>query len=191
MTLHPSSPAPHPDQVTVLARHRPVPMAEVQGALALDLSPRYDLPPHLGTGDAGDADEPGFGCGGAGLADLVPIGLPVRRSIEQWSRQYAQAAVEIVGGDRPVSQLARWTSTSVHEDLCRRAQLVARAGGHRPGQRRVQPVRPRVLSVRTCFLSPAVVEAGVHVRYGERSRALAIRFERRQERWLCTALEFA
>jgi hypothetical protein len=36
-----------------------------------------------------------------------------------------------------------------------------------------------------------VVEAGVHVRYGERSRALAARFERIEQRWICTALDFS
>ena len=75
--------------------------------------------------------------------------------------------------------------------LARRALLVARAGGHRPGQARVQPVRPLVRRVHSCFLSHEVVEVSVHVRYGSRSRAVAARFERRAERWQCTALEFA
>ena len=77
------------------------------------------------------------------------------------------------------------------QDLERRAQLVARAGRHQPGQGRVQPVRPQVLGVHTCFLTRDVVEVSAHVRYGERSRALAARFERSSRRWRCTALEFA
>ena len=56
----------------------------------------------------------------------------------------AREAVEIVGGDRPPSQLVRHTSRDVYADLERRAQLVARAGAHVPGAARVQPVRPRV-----------------------------------------------
>ena len=99
--------------------------------------------------------------------------------------------MEIVGGDRPVSQLVRWSTREVHLDLERRAQLVARAGGHQPGQARVQPVRPVVLSVRVCFVSAAVAEVSVHVRYGPRSRAIAARFEQRRDRWLCSALAFA
>ncbi len=147
----------------------PIPLATTQGTLALDLQPRLE-PPH-------------------GAA--APSDLRRRRDVERWAHRFAQAAVEIVGGDRPASQLLRWTSRDVHLDLERRMLLVARAGGHTPGVARVQPVRPRVLSVRVCFSAPAVAEVSVHVRYGDRSRALAMRFERRRQRWLCTALEFA
>ena len=163
--------APRPHDVVPLRRSAPI--ASVQGTLALDLEPRQD-PPWLP------------------IADVLPIDPPVRRSVEEWARRYAQAAVEIVGGDRPVTQLLRWSSRDVYEDLQRRAQLVARAGRHQPGQGRFQPVRPRVLGVRPCFINRDVVEVSTHVRYGERSRALAARFERtNDERWRCTALEFA
>ena len=162
----------------VVELRAPAPLASVQGTLALDLQPRQDPP------------EPDRSPGRA-AADVISIELPLRRGIEQWSRRYAQAAVEIVGGDRPVTQLLRWSSRDVYLDLERRAQLVARAGRHQPGQGRVQPVRPKVVGVHTCFLSRQVVEASVHVRYGERSRALAARFENTDQRWRCTALEFA
>ena len=145
-----------------------VPVASVQGTLALDLSPRH-APPEL-------------------PEDIEP---DQRGPLEQWVRRYAQAAVEIVGGDRPASQLLRWTSAAVYADLHRRAVLVARAGGHQPGVRRVQPVRPQVESVHTCFVSETVAEASARVRYGGRSRALALRFEKRRDRWVCSAMEFA
>lgn len=165
----------HPDHANVVRLHRPAPVASVQGTLALDLEPRREPP--------------------WPVADVVPIDVPLQRGIEDWSRRYAQAAVEIVGGDRPVSQLLRWSSREVFENLERRAHLVARAGRHRPGHGRVQPVRPRVQGVHTCFLSPDAVEVSVHVRYGPRSRAVAARFERTADRfgrrWCCTALEFA
>jgi hypothetical protein len=45
--------------------------------------------------------------------------------------------------------------------------------------------------VHASFLGPELVETCVRIRYGERSRAVAARFERRRGRWLCTALEFA
>ena len=90
-----------------------------------------------------------------------------------------------------MTQLLRWSSREVYLDLERRAQLVARAGRHQPGQARVQPVRPKVLGVHACFLTRQLVEVSVHVRYGERSRALAARFEDTDRRWCCTALEFA
>ncbi len=146
----------------------PVPVATTQGTLALDLLPRHDPPP------------------GA----VVAFDSRARRGADEWARRFAQAVVEIVGGDRPVSQLLRWTERTVYADLQRRALLVARAGGHMPGQARVQPTRPRVLSVHTGLVAEGVVEASAHVKYGERSRALASRFELRDGRWFCTALEF-
>jgi hypothetical protein len=165
---------------TVVPLHRPAPLASVQGTLALGIEPRRDPPWPTAAYRSGP------------VADVLPIDGPLRRATEEWVRRYAQAAVEIVGGDRPVSQLLRWSSREVYEDLQRRAQLVARAGRHQPGQGRFQPVRPRVLGVHPCFVTRDVVEVSTHVRYGERSRALAARFERTpDQRWRCTALEFA
>ncbi len=167
----------------VVRLHSAVPVASVQGTLALDLEPLLTPPapaaaPHRGP-----------------VAEVVPIDTRLRHRVEDWSRRYAQAAVEIVGGDRPVTQLLRWSSREVYEDLERRAQLVARAGRFQPGQGRVQPVRPRVQAVHACFVTPSAVEVSVHVRYGPRSRAVAARFEHRADhrgqRWRCTALEFA
>ncbi len=164
---HATSPAPN-----VVPLRIPVPVAATQGTLALELQPRTEVPP----------------------APVLPAGR-LRRDLDQWAARYAQAAVEIVGGDRPVSQLARWSGREVYQDLERRALLVARAGNHPPGAGRVQPVRPRVHSVHTYVVGDDAAEVGVHVRYGDRSRAVALRFERRvtqhTARWLCTALEFA
>ncbi len=123
--------------------------------------------------------------------DVVTIDQQARGRLEQWAHRYAQAAVEIVGGDRPVSQLLRWTTPRVYEDLQRRAQLVARAVGQRAGQGRVQAIRPQVVGVRTCFVAGDAAEVSAHVRYGRRSRALALRFEVISDRWQCVALDFA
>ena len=82
---------------TVVPLRAPAPLASVQGTLALDLQPRHDPPdPRVSHRRAG--------------ADVIAIEQPLRRGLEQWARRYTQAAVEIVGGDRPVSQLLRWSS---------------------------------------------------------------------------------
>jgi hypothetical protein len=168
-------PSTRPASVTPIR----VPLASVQGTLALDLSPRHAPP------------EPPRTTPPRPAADVVPIDPGQRGRLEQWVHRFVQASVEIVGGDRPASQLLRWTSPPVYADLQRRAVLVARAGGHQPGVRRVQPVRPHVVSVHACFIDATVAEASARIRYGARSRALALRFERRGDRWLCTAMEFA
>lgn len=167
----------HLDNVVPLG---PTPVASVQGTLALELQPRFDPP------------RPVVVAQGRPFADVTSIEAPLRHGLAQWAGRYVQAAVEIVGGDRPVSQLLRWSSREVYQDLDRRAQLVGRAGHHQPGHGRVQPVRPRVVGVHTCFLGRDRVEISARVRYGERSRAVAARFVRAQDqRWCCTALEFA
>jgi hypothetical protein len=150
----------------------------VQGTLALDLTPRQDPP---------DLDRR---CGKS-AGDVVDIDHVARGEFERFSGRIVQAVVEIVGGDRPVSQMLRWTTPTVYQDLGRRAQLVARAVGRRPGQGGVQGSRPQVVGLRTCFVSDAVAEVSAHVRYGRRSRAVAARFERHRDRWVCSALEFA
>ncbi|MGZ6745100.1 MAG: Rv3235 family protein [Nocardioides sp.] len=178
MSARPEHPSGH---ARVVPFRRPVPVASVQGTLALDLVARQDPP-----SPRRPRPLPAGTC-----ADVIPIDQRLRQGVEAWARRYAQAAVEIVGGDRPVTQLLRWSSRDVYDDLARRALLVARAGGHRPGQGRVQPVRPVVRGVHSCFWDRDTVEVSVRVRYGPRSRAVAARFEQRQERWVCTALEFA
>ena len=99
--------------------------------------------------------------------------------------------MEIVGGARPVSQLLRWTTPEVYEDLARRAHLVAASVGQQPGQARLQVVRPHLVAAHSSFVSERVVEVSLHVRYGARSRAVAARFELIRDRWQVSALEFA
>lgn len=153
-------------------------LATVQGALALDLTPRLD-PPVV---PAPRRPRP---------SDVVPVDEALRARLDAWSRRYLQAAVEISVGDRPVSQVLRWTSAQVYEDLARRAQLVTRAAGTAPSRGRGrQVVRPAVVGGRSTFVRHDALEACVHVRYGQRSRAVAARFELVRDRWQCVALEF-
>jgi Family of unknown function (DUF6459) len=163
-----------------------VPVASVQGTLALEISARPRLAPPA------TSVETGTGPGHCLVADIVSIEQPLRRRLEAWAQRYAQAAVEIVGGHRPAAQLLRWTRPDVYADLCRRAQLVARAAGSAPGQGRPrQAVRPHVVSVRASFVTLDVCEVSIRVRHGERFRAVAARFETLDGRLQCTALEFA
>ncbi len=163
----------------VVPLRRMVALAPVQGTLALALQPERE-PPALPDAPSGLASR-----------DTTPHEVALHGVVEAWSRRFVQAALEIVGGDRPASQLARWADRAVYADLQRRAWLVSRAGGHVPGAERVQPVRPRVRSVHPCVVDETTVEVAVHVAHGHRSRAVAARFELRRERWTCTALDFS
>jgi hypothetical protein len=154
-----------------------VPLAETQGALALDLAPpgAPRLPGLRVVPAAGDAAE-----------ESPDTEAHERAEVQRWAARFAQAVVEVTGGDRPVTQLLRWTTLPIYSDLERRARVVTR--GRTAGQRR-RTVRPQVRSVHVCLPRPGRAEVSVHVRYGARSRALAARLERRSGRWTCTALE--
>jgi hypothetical protein len=156
----------------------PTPLAGVQGTLALDLEPRLDVP------------EAELGRPGAGF-DVVRVDLVRRHRFEQHAARIGAAVVEIVGGDRPVSQLLRWTTPEVYQDLARRAHLVAAAVGRRPGTGGTQSIRPQLVAAHTSFVTEECAEVSLHVRYGPRSRAVAARFELLRDRWQVTALEFA
>ena len=165
--------------------HPRMPVASVQGALALDLRPQLDPPP---------VPVPAGRALPERASDASITDLPGPAALDPWARRYLQAVIDIVAGDRPAAQLVRWTSPGVMNDLTRRAQLIARAGGHTPGLGRIRgssAVRPQLRSLRTCVVHRDAAEVSAHVRYGERSRALAARFERRRARWVCVALEFA
>jgi hypothetical protein len=162
-------------QNVVPLRH-PAPVATVQGTLALDLG---------ADGPQEPADPPPM--------TALPDGARTEQQrLEAWAGRFTQAAVEIAGGDRPVSQLLRWASPRVYEDLARRAQLVRAAASRRQATGgRVQQVRPQVASLHSCWVDARTAEVSARVRYGRRSRAVAVRFEHRGGRWQAVALEFA
>ena len=110
-----------------------------------------------------------------------------RAELEAFAHRFASAVVEVIGGDRGPSQLLRWTTERVYADLQRRSALLARTT---PGDRRVRRLRSQVRSVHVFCPSPEAAEISVHVRHGERSRAIAARIEQVDGRWCCTALQF-
>ncbi|CAA9354053.1 MAG: hypothetical protein AVDCRST_MAG72-1638 [uncultured Nocardioidaceae bacterium] len=141
----------------------------VQGTLALDLDTCRGLP---------------------ATPELRPsLEVVEGRSIDDislWSARFAQAVVEVVGGDRPVTQLVRWTTSRVYNDLTRRVRIVARASA---GDPRLRVIRPQVRSVHVFLPTQSAAEVSVHVRHGQRARAMAARMERDDGRWRCTALQ--
>ncbi|TDD26970.1 hypothetical protein E1218_11570 [Kribbella turkmenica] len=98
----------------------------------------------------------------------------------------AQALTEVLAGDRPISQLVRFTDEAVFADLNRRVRVL---GMSTTATTRGAKERSAVRSIRICTSAQEVVEVAAHVRHGDRSRAIAFRLEVRRNRWVCTALE--
>ena len=167
----PPAPRPFSGSVTRLGPggtpETDVPVAAVQGTLALDLGPAVTAP---------------------ALPALYAVDDEARcaAEVKAWAARFAQAVVEVTGGDRPLTQMLRWTNARVYAELGRRVRIMAQ---RRPAAQRVRSIRPQVRSVHVCQPTPATAEVSVHVRYGNRSRALAARLERRNGHWLCTALQ--
>lgn len=169
---HPPTPRPSRAGVSRLspgsAPSDEVPLAPVQGTLALDLGrpeSSASAPPPL-----------------YAVPEPAP---PDDAELRAWSVRFAQAVVEVTGGDRPLTQLVRWTSAKVYAELARRVQVMAQARQIAGGRR---AIRPQVRSVHLCRPTEVTAEVSVHVRHGQRSRALAARLEHRQGQWTCTAL---
>ncbi|HOF63725.1 MAG TPA: Rv3235 family protein [Dermatophilaceae bacterium] len=136
------------------------PSPYVQDSLALDFSRRM-------SGDDGDPQP-------TPRRDLPDPGPVVR--------QLAQAFVEVMAGLRPPQQVSRWTSPEVYAALCRRSVIAARRpkSSHRPA---------RVRRVRIQEPADGVVEASAVVVHHDRVRAMAIRVEGIERRWVVTVLQ--
>jgi hypothetical protein len=117
-----------------------------------------------------DADEVDFGPQPTGTAALPPL--------RRWSGQFAQAVVEVLAGDRPLSQLVRWTTSGVFDDLAGRIDATP-----------AESARGVVRSLHLSEPADGVAEVAASVRRGSRCTALAIRLEGLDGRWQCTALD--
>ncbi|QLQ11290.1 MAG: hypothetical protein HZY75_14025 [Nocardioidaceae bacterium] len=139
--------------------------SSVQGTLALELSPsatpdvRVPLP-------------------------RSRVATTQERELRAWAARFTTAVFEALSGDRPVSQLLRWTSPVVYRQLDRRSKAMGSRGLDRIGSSRAQ-----VRSVHIFQPGPHKAEVSVHVRIANRSQAVAARIERADGRWVCTALE--
>lgn len=141
------------------------PIAQTQAALALDLDDAPELP----------------------TRPRLRVVTGEERELDAFSARFAQAVVEVIGGDRGVHQLMRWTTEWVYADLMHRTHALQRAT---PGDQRLRRVRATVRSVHLFRPHDDAAELSIHVRHGHRSRAIAARIERIEGRWRCSALDF-
>ena len=118
--------------------------------------------------------EPTFG-------DPVPTPSSELPCPEALARSLVQAAMDVVRGHRPASQVLRWTTPEVYSQLRQRARLEqARV---RPGAR-----RPVVRSLRASPAGPRGMEVSAVVLDGPRARAVAARLDGEDGRWRLTCL---
>ncbi len=104
-----------------------------------------------------------------------PAATPPEPAI--WAARLTVALLEVEQGARPATQVMRYCSPEVFDSVVRR---------HRPTDGRHRPVRVR--RVRVDSPAVGVVEASVVVADWHRVRALALRMEAVDDRWVVTAL---
>ncbi|SDR00210.1 Rv3235 family protein [Arthrobacter crystallopoietes] len=114
------------------------------------------------------------------------------RQVTATARSVAQAAMEAIGGTRPVQQLARWLDPVCYEKVARRAGLVRERQERRAaaGQTVLRLHRSATIrSSRVCQVSDSAYEASLVIAEASRVRAVALRLEFRRGLWKVAALE--
>jgi hypothetical protein len=136
--------------------------------------------------DAARADPAGADPAGA---DPTAADMAAADMADAWLRRLAVVIVEVLAGVRPDRQLVPLATDRVRARIRGLVPLLA------------SDRRPRIARIVTSRPTARVVEMTVVVRFGVRSRALAMRFEHvaarpaspgwpaRPARWLCTAIE--
>ena len=111
-----------------------------------------------------------------------PTGRAALPAPRTWAGRVVQAIVEVLAGVRPATQLVRWTTEDVYEQISSRV-----LGAH--GCAADGPLRGVVRSLHVSEPADGVAEVCALVRRGARSTAVALRLEGMDGRWKCTAIE--
>lgn len=115
----------------------------------------------------GEEDDPEMAKRASPLSELP--------NLEDWVGKYVVSLVEICGGNRPVQQLARWTHRVTYQ------QLITLIGSWKP-----------LPKIRKFYISEpleGIAEVTITLRFDQRVRALALRFEGVEKRWVCSKME--
>lgn len=95
--------------------------------------------------------------------------------LQDWVGKYVVSLVEICGGKRPVQQLSRWTHRITYQ------HLLTLIGSWKP-----------LPKIRKFYISEpleGIAEVTITLRFDQRIRALVLRFEGVDKRWICTRME--
>ncbi|GHH73435.1 Rv3235 family protein [Promicromonospora soli] len=98
-----------------------------------------------------------------------------------------RAAVEVLRGERPATQLTRWVTPQVYDQLLERGRLMREARQARPPRPKAHPAAVR--RVRMVRLGATSAEATVILHDEGRVRAAAVRLEARRGVWRVAVLE--
>ncbi|GAA2171863.1 hypothetical protein GCM10009784_00120 [Arthrobacter parietis] len=117
--------------------------------------------------------------------------------LETLARKVARGALEVLGGTRPLQQMARMLDARSYERLQLRSNLVrsieqtrGSASGGRTGSSASRLHRNVLIrSVRICPITASIFEVSVVAAEQQRARAIALRIERWRGQWRVTELQ--
>jgi hypothetical protein len=104
----------------------------------------------------------------------VPTSASELPELHAWTMKFAVSVVEIWAGRRQPAQLIHWCHRVIYMDLLRKVGTQKEIG--------------RIRTIHQSEPLDGICESTVTVRYGNRLRAMVIRFEGQDGKWLCTAL---
>jgi hypothetical protein len=114
----------------------------------------------------GEEFEPGF--------EPVPTSASDLPDLHAWTMKFAVSIVEIWAGRRQPAQLISKCHRNIYMKLLKQVGSQKEIG--------------RIRSIYQCEPLDGICESTITVRFGDRLRALVIRFEGVDQRWLCTEL---
>ena len=113
--------------------------------------------------------------------DLEPDEMPIPTSaselpdIHTWTMKFVVSVIEVWAGRRQPAQLIHWVHRVIYMELLKSSGSQKEIG--------------KIKSIHQSEPLDGICENTVLVRYGDRLRAVVIRFEGVDGRWLCTALQ--
>lgn len=140
-------------------------------------------------------------------ATVLPLARPpapgpspepeVPEELEAVARKVARGALEVLGGTRPLQQMARLLDGRSYERLQLRSNLVRSieqpgrsvSGGNAAGSSARLHRNVIIRAVRICAITSSIFEASVVAAEQQRARAIALRIERWRGQWRVTELQ--
>ena len=104
----------------------------------------------------------------------IPTSASELPELHAWTMKFAVSVVEIWAGRRQPAQLISWCHRVIYMDLLKMMGSQKEIG--------------RIRTIHQSEPLDGICESTVTVRFGNRLRAMVIRFEGQNGKWLCTAL---
>ena len=141
-------------------------LSELAAARKVEQLPEQRARLYLIPSTFGEEFEPGF--------EPIPTSATELPDLHTWTMKFAVSVVEIWAGRRQLAQLISKCHRQIYMKLLKEVGSQKEIG--------------RIRSIHQCEPLDGICESTITVRFGERLRAMVIRFEGVDQRWLCTEL---